>query len=72
MARATARNDYLSGITKEFKQKRIEQVLTTSLSSLKSFAPSFDSWNKEDDRASRGNGKKIRAQKEYYDEILDI
>jgi len=69
---AVARNDYLSGITPEFKLRRIEEVLRTSLGSMKSFAPLFENMKGNCYRATIGNSKKIRAAAKYFTDIIDI
>ena len=69
---ATARNDYLNGITKEFKQKRIEDVLGTTPSSLKEFAPIFDRLSNNSYRATIGNGEKIRAHADLFSNIVEL
>lgn len=69
---AIARNDYLSGITSEFKVKRIHEVLGTSLESLKSFAPLFENLRENSFRATIGNREKIHSASTYFDSITDI
>ncbi len=69
---AAARNDYLSGITTEFKLKRIDEVLSTSLESIKTFAPLFENLTDNCYRASIGNCEKIRSDSDYFNDILDI
>ena len=68
----SARNDYLSGITKEFKHQRIDQVLNTTLESLQSFAPFFDTMKEASFRATIGNGDKIRGASDLFTDILDL
>ena len=69
---AVARNDYLSGITPEFKSQRIHQVLNTTLDSIRSFAPLFDNPGSKSYRATIGNKEKIRAASDLFSEIIDI
>ena len=69
---ALARNDYLSGITMEFKLQRIEEVLKSSLESIKSFAPLFENLTGHCYRATIGNSEKIRTDSDYFNDILDI
>ncbi|MCL7487396.1 MAG: insulinase family protein [Desulfobulbaceae bacterium] len=69
---AAARNDYLSGITPEFKLQRINEVLGTSLASLKSFTPFFENLRGNCYRATIGNSKKIRAAAKYFTDIVEI
>ncbi len=67
-----ARNEYLSGITKEFKQKRIGDVLATTQRDLKRFAPHFKSLNNNSFRTTIGSCDKIRSNAELYDEIIEL
>ncbi len=39
MRGAAARNEYLSGITREFKEQRLEEVLATTTEKIRAFAP---------------------------------
>ena len=69
---ASARNDYLSGITSEFKTQRINEVLTTSLKSIKSLAPLFDKIKENSYRVTIGNGEKIRTEAKLFNVITDM
>ncbi len=71
-AGVTAVNEYLTGITKEFKQKRIDDVLATTLKELQRFAPLFDSLTDNCYRTTIGSCDKIRAHAELYDEIIEL
>lgn len=69
---AIARNDYLSGITTDFKQQRIAQVLTSTVDELRGFAPYFTKMTSDSYRATIGNGEKIRAARQMYTELIEI
>jgi len=69
---ATAKNEYLSGITAEFKQIRIDQVLSASEQSMKQFAPYFDNLVHKSYRATIGNGDKIRSHSDLYSSIIEL
>lgn len=69
---ANARNDYLSGITKEFKQKRIEEVIATTTKDIKQFAPLFDKLKTNSYRATIGSCEKIKSHEELYTEIIEL
>ncbi|PID72138.1 MAG: peptidase M16 [Desulfobulbus propionicus] len=56
---ATARNEYLSGITPEFKLQRIKEITTTTAPQLKEYAEYFNAFTNSPYRASIGNGEKI-------------
>jgi Zn-dependent M16 (insulinase) family peptidase len=69
---ATARNEYLSGITVDAKQRVIEQVLQTETEDLKSFAPFFDPFTTNPYRASIGSADKIQAAADLFTSVIDI
>ncbi len=69
---ATARNEYLSGITPEFKQKQLDDILDSTITDMRRFAPLFDALRDRGYRATIGNGEKIRAAKDLFNDITDI
>lgn len=69
---AVARNEYLSGITREFKQKRINDVLITTLRDLRNFAPLFDSLTNNSFRTTIGSCDKIRSNADLYNKIIEL
>lgn len=69
---ATARNDYLTGVTPDIKRQRLTDIITTELADLKRFAPSFEQLMKSSHRAIIGNRKKIEADKELFDIITEL
>lgn len=69
---ASARNDYLSGVTVEFKQERIAQALATTVADLRSFAPRFTNLVSNSYRATIGNGDKIRSTQGLFNEVVDL
>ena len=72
-ARATAaRFDYLSGVSAEYKQQRVEEILNTTNKDIKKFSPYFDALFESRYLATIGNGDKIRKHGSFYDEITDI
>ena len=68
----TARNEFLSGITPEFKQQRIEEIIETDLEKMRSFAPLFKELRKNSYKASIGNTEKIRAHASFFDDIREL
>ncbi len=66
---ATARNDLLSGITKEFKQQRIEEIIGTTGEDLNGFASFFDRFKKESFRATIGNRDKIAEAENLFQKV---
>lgn len=69
---ATGRNDFLSGISVEFKQERVEQALATTAADLRRFATLFDSLARNGFRATIGNADKIRAARELFSELVEL
>ncbi len=69
---ATARNEYLSGITKELKQKWLDELLSTTVDDLRAFGPAFARASAASFRATIGNRAKIEAHPELFDEIIEI
>lgn len=69
---ASARNDFLSGITPAFKLQRIDEVLNTSLESMKAFASLFETLQGNCYRATIGNSEKIHGATTHFNEIIDI
>jgi presequence protease len=69
---AAARNEYLSGITTEFKQKLVEQALQSTIDGLRDFAPFFGNLTGHGYRATIGNGDKIRSAGELFTELIEM
>ncbi len=69
---AVARNEYLSGITAEYKLQRIREIVSTNAAALKSFAPHFKNLAEDKYITTIGNGAKIQENKELYDEIIEL
>jgi len=69
---ASARNDYLSGITIDFKQNRVESALATTVADLRDFAGYFDNLRHDSYRATIGNGTKIRAAADLFSELIEM
>jgi len=69
---AIAKNEYLTGITKEFKQKRIDDVLSCTPQKLKDFAPLFDRLSENNYRVTIGNCEKIRTNAGMYSKIIEL
>jgi hypothetical protein len=69
---ATARNEYLSGITTAFKQQRIEAILATTAQDLRQFAPFFQQLQTTRYRATIGNREKIEQEKSLFVDITEL
>lgn len=69
---ATARNEYLSGIDAAYKQRRLTEILETTVDSLRGFAPAFQEMVPKSCRATIGNRKKIEADRSLFDTLTEI
>ncbi|MCK5069814.1 MAG: hypothetical protein KAR01_04710, partial [Desulfocapsa sp.] len=69
---ASARNEYLSGITAEFKQQRIEEIISTSVSDMQSYADAFANMQKNSNRMIIGNRSKIEADADLFDQLGEL
>ncbi|MHB8789867.1 MAG: insulinase family protein [Desulfobulbaceae bacterium] len=69
---ANARNDFLSGVTVEFKQQRVEDALSSTVADLRGFAPCFENLSTGSFRATIGNGDKIRTARELFSELVEL
>lgn len=69
---ASARNDYLSGITPAFRQQRIEEIIRTTAKDLRSFAPLFQQLQASRFRATIGSREKIEQDKGLFNEITEL
>lgn len=72
MKGAAARNEYLSGITREFKEQRLEQVLTTTTETMRAFAPAFKEMTTAAHRAVIGNRTKIEQDGGLFDRFTEL
>ncbi len=72
MKATTARNEYFSGITPEFKANRLKEITETTLADLKSFAPALSSITKDSYRAVIGNRAKIEQDGKLFDIISEL
>jgi Zn-dependent M16 (insulinase) family peptidase len=69
---ATARNEYLSGITPEFKKQRIDEILSTTVAEMRKFGPAFAAMQPRSHRSIIGNRAKIEADSELFTELVEI
>lgn len=69
---AIARNEYLNGITPEFKQKRLEEIIATTPSDLRRFADNFAAMTPQSHRAIIGNRKKIEEDSDLFETFTDL
>lgn len=69
---ATARNEYLNGITTEFKQQRLEEIIATQSADLRTFADTFAAMTPNSHRAIIGNRKKIEQDSELFESFTTL
>jgi len=68
----SARNEFLSGITPEYKLQRIAEIIDTTLESICAYAPIFETLRTNGIRASIGNCDKIRKHGQFFDDIVEL
>lgn len=69
---AAARNEYFTGITPEYKQKRLQQIISTTEDDLKTFAPAFQALQEKSYRSIIGNRAKIEKDQDLFDVITEL
>jgi Zn-dependent M16 (insulinase) family peptidase len=69
---ATARNEYLSGITLADKQQRVDEILTTNVVDLRAFGRYLKNISESSFIATIGNSVKIKENASLYDDIVEL
>jgi Predicted Zn-dependent peptidases, insulinase-like len=69
---ATARNDYLAGITPAFRQQRIEEIVRTTAGDLRTFAPLFQQLQVTRYRTTIGSREKIEQDRDLFSEMMEL
>ena len=69
---ASARNDYLTGITPAFRQQRIEEIMRTTARDLRSFAPLFQQLQANRYRATIGSREKIEQDQALFSQTMEL
>jgi hypothetical protein len=69
---ATARNEFLSGITPAQKQQRIEEIITTRVADMQAFGPAFERMLATSHRVIIGNRSKIEKDRDLFERISEI
>ena len=69
---ATARNEYLNGITPEFKHQRLEEIIATKPADLRVFADNFAAMTPNSHRAIIGNRKKIEQDSGLFESFTNL
>lgn len=69
---AVARNEYFSGITPDYKNQRIEEIISTTVEDLRSFAPFFEEMLPNCHRGVIGNRAKIEQDAALFDVVSEL
>lgn len=69
---SAARNEYLSGITTEFKQQRISEILATTTKDMRAFADAFAQMTPRCYRSVIGNRTKIEKDKDLFTSLTEL
>ena len=69
---ATARNEFLSGITPAHKQQRIEEIITTRVADMQAFALAFTRMLSGSHRVIIGNRGKIEKDRDLFERISEL
>ncbi|MEN8190170.1 MAG: insulinase family protein [Thermodesulfobacteriota bacterium] len=69
---ATARNDFLVGIDRDFKLRRIREVIATRLDDLRGFSEAFREMLANPNRTIIGNRSKIETDQDLFDELTEL
>ncbi|MCI5222418.1 MAG: peptidase M16, partial [Candidatus Electrothrix sp. AR4] len=67
-----ARNEYLCGITPEYKQQRISSVIDTEVEAMRAYAPLWKNLAENSFRATIGSSEKIKADADLFDDVLEL
>jgi len=62
----------LSGITAAFKQQRIEEIISTTVQDMRSYAEAFKTMQTASNRMIIGNRVKIEADSDLFDQIGEL
>lgn len=66
---STARNEYFSGIDPAYKQKRLQEIISTTNKDLHSFTAAFEAMKSRTFRSVIGNRGKIEADGDLFDAL---
>ena len=69
---ATARNDYLNGITPEYKRQRLEEITATNVEDMRAFAEPFARMIPESHRSVIGNRMKIEEDRDLFEKLTEL
>ncbi|MBW1634820.1 MAG: insulinase family protein [Deltaproteobacteria bacterium] len=69
---AVARNNYFNGIDTTYRQRRLEEITSTTVADLRSFGSAFAEMTAQSYRKIIGNRKKIEADSELFDLLTEL
>ncbi len=69
---STARNEYFSGIDPSYKRNRLQEITSTTLDNMRTFAPYFKELSAKSYRAIIGNRSKIEADRDLFDTLTEL
>ena len=64
--------EYLTGVTHEYKQQRREELLSTTLDDIKSYAGLFQQVKEKGNICVLGNEEKINKAKDIFDSTVKV
>ncbi|MDD6771682.1 hypothetical protein, partial [Inconstantimicrobium porci] len=70
MKALAAVTDYITGITDEYKQKEKDEILSTTLAEIKSYAPMMKDIMDKNMCCVVGNEENIKKNNDLFDEVL--
>jgi len=68
----TSRDNYLSGMKPEHFNKTIAEILDTTIEDLRAMAPALEKFTQSAYRSIIGNSSKIKANKELFNELIQL
>ncbi|CAG34850.1 insulinase family protein [Desulfotalea psychrophila] len=69
---AVARNEFISGITPQYKEARIEEIISTEVGDLRKFAPLLEEMLTKSHRTAIGNRAKLEQDASLFDRVEEL
>jgi Zn-dependent M16 (insulinase) family peptidase len=69
---ASSRNEFLNGITPDFKKQRLSEIITTEVKDLRAFAADFRQMRESCHRKIIGNRGKIEKDARLFDTLQEL
>ncbi|MEE8260569.1 MAG: insulinase family protein [Nitrospinaceae bacterium] len=67
-----AKIEYLTGMTHEFKQRRLEELLSTRMSDIREYAPVFEKVRDQGTVCALGNEGKIKKSSSHFKNLIKV